>query len=64
MTMAIRTLGDLHMCPAMDRRQMKIIDAEYNVRVGYLALKKNMKEYKVYAIVICMFDIDFVNNLR
>jgi hypothetical protein len=28
-----------------------------------LALKKNMKEYKVYAIVICMFDIDFVNNL-
>ncbi len=61
--MAIRTHGDLHMCPTMDRRQIKIIDAEYNVRVGYLALKNNMKEYKVYVIMICMFDIDFVNNL-
>jgi hypothetical protein len=42
---------------------MKIIYEEYNVKVGYWASKNNMKEYKVYATVIWMFDLDFVNNL-
>jgi hypothetical protein len=42
--MAIRTLGNLHLCPTMDQRQMKIIDEKYNVRVGYWASKKNVKE--------------------
>jgi hypothetical protein len=61
--MAIRILGDLHLCPAMDQRHMKIIYEESNVRMGYWASKNNMKEYTVYATVIWMFDLDFVNNL-
>ncbi len=32
--------------------------------MGYLALKNNVQEYKVYAIVIWMFNLDFVNNLQ
>jgi hypothetical protein len=43
---------------------MKSIDAKYNVKMGYLALKNNVQEYKVYAIVIWMFNLDFVNNLQ
>jgi hypothetical protein len=40
---------------------MKVIDANYNVRMGYWALRNNMKEYKAYATVIWMFDPNFVN---
>ncbi len=43
---------------------MKSIDAKYNVKMGYLASKNNVQEYKVYAIVIWMFNLDFVNNLQ
>jgi hypothetical protein len=42
---------------------MKVIDAEYNVRVGYWASRNNVHEYKSYVIVIRMFDLDYVNNL-
>ncbi len=41
-----------------------MMDAEYNVRMGYWASRNNLKEYKVYAIVIWMFDLDFTNNLK
>jgi hypothetical protein len=43
---------------------MKAMDANYNVRMGYWALRNNVQEYKVYVIVIWMFDANFVNNLR
>jgi hypothetical protein len=43
---------------------MKMVDAKYGVKVGYWALRNNMKEYKVYAIMIRMFDPIFVNKLR
>jgi hypothetical protein len=43
---------------------MKVIDVDYNVKVGYWASKNNMKEYKIYAILIWMFDPIFVNNLQ
>jgi hypothetical protein len=43
---------------------MKMIDAEYGVRMGYWALRNNVQEYKVYATIIRMFDTDFVNNLK
>jgi hypothetical protein len=32
--------------------------------VGYLASKNNVQKYKVYAIVIHMFDPNFMNNLK
>jgi hypothetical protein len=43
---------------------MKIIDAEYSVRVGYWASKNNVQEYKVYSTVIQMFDPNFMDNLK
>ncbi len=58
------TPRDLDMYPTMDQRQMKVIDAYYNVRVGYGALRNNVQEYEVYVIMIRMFDSNYVNNLR
>jgi hypothetical protein len=43
---------------------MKTIHANYNVRVGYRALENNVQEYKVYVIMIWIFDSNFMNNLR
>jgi hypothetical protein len=31
---------------------MRVIDVDYNVRVGYWASKNNVHEYKVYATMI------------
>ncbi len=61
--MPIRTPRNLDLYLTMDQRQMKAIYVDYNVRVGYWALKNNMLEYKVYVTVIWMFDSNFVNNL-
>jgi hypothetical protein len=33
----IRTPRDLDLCLVLDHKQMKTIDADYNVRVGYYA---------------------------
>jgi len=57
------TPRDLDLYLMMDQRQMKAIDVDYNVRVGYWALRNNMHEYKVYVTIIWMFDSNFVNNL-
>jgi hypothetical protein len=43
---------------------MKVIDADYSVRVGYWASRNNVQKYKVYVTMIRMFDLDFVNNLQ
>jgi hypothetical protein len=61
--MPITTPQYLDLYPIVDQRQMKVIDAKYSVRVGYWATINNVQEYKVYAIVIQMFDPNFVNNL-
>ncbi len=50
--MFVRTPPNLDLYPIVDQRQMKMIDAKYNVRVGYWALRNKVQEYKVYAIVI------------
>jgi hypothetical protein len=43
---------------------MKLIDADYNFRMGYWASINNVQEYQVYVTMIQMFNLDFVNNLR
>jgi hypothetical protein len=43
---------------------MKAIDVDYSVKVRYWASRNNMQEYKVYVIMIHIFDSNFVNNLR
>jgi hypothetical protein len=60
----MRTPRNLDLYLVVDHRHMKAIDANYSVRVGYWASKNNMQEYKVYVIVIWIFDSVFVNNLR
>jgi hypothetical protein len=40
---------------------MKTIDVDYNVRVRYWALRNNVQEYTIYATMIRMFDLVFVN---
>jgi hypothetical protein len=52
MRMLARIPWDLDLYPAMDHKQMKVIDANYSVRVGYWALKYNVQEYKIYVIMI------------
>jgi hypothetical protein len=63
MRTSTRTPGNLDLYLVVDHRHMKAIDANYSVRVGYWASKNNMQEYKVYVIVIWIFDSVFVNNL-
>ncbi len=41
---------------------MKFIDAKYQIQVGYWVARNHLKDYKIYAIMICMFDEDFFNN--
>jgi hypothetical protein len=46
------TPRDLDLYPTVDHKQMKAIDANYNVVLGYWASRNNVQEYKVYVIVI------------
>jgi len=64
MTMPIITLRDLDLYLTMDQIEMKVIDANYSVRMGYWALRNHVHVYKVYAIVKWMFDLNFMNNLQ
>jgi len=64
MKMPTKTPQNLDLYLVMDHRHMKAIDANYSVIVGYWASRNNMQEYKVYVIVIWIFDSVFVNNLR
>jgi len=61
--MHARIARELDLYPIMDHKHMKVINANYNVKVGYWASRNNMQEYKMYVTVIWMFDLDFVNNL-
>jgi hypothetical protein len=40
--MSIRIPWDLDLYPIVDQRQMKVINVDYNVRVGYWASRNNM----------------------
>jgi hypothetical protein len=62
--MPTRTPLDLDMYLEINQRQMKTINAKYNVIMKHWASKNNVQEYKVYATIIWMCDLDFVNNLR
>jgi hypothetical protein len=65
MRMPIRILGwNLHLYLVVDQKKMKMIDVDYSMRMGYSAPRNNMHEYKVYGIVIQMFDPYFVKNLQ
>jgi len=48
--MLAKTPRDLNLYLAMDHRHMKVIDANYSVRMGYWASRNNVQEYKVYVM--------------
>jgi hypothetical protein len=62
MKMLVIIPQDLDLYLVMDH--MKAINSDYNVRIGYWASKNNMQKYKVYAIMIWVFDPNFVNILQ
>jgi len=64
MKMFVIIFQDLDLHPVVDHKQIKVINADYNVRMGYWASKNNMQKCKVYAIMIWMFDLNFVNILQ
>jgi hypothetical protein len=61
--MACQTPEDLDLYLVVGKKEMKSIDAEYQVQVGYWATRNHLRDYKIYARMICMFDEDFLNNL-
>jgi hypothetical protein len=42
--------------PEVGKKKMKFIDAKYQVQMGYWAKKNGLQGYKIYVIMICMFD--------
>jgi hypothetical protein len=50
--MHVRTPPNLDMYLIVEHKQMKAIDVKYCVKVGYLASKNNVQEYKVYTTII------------
>jgi hypothetical protein len=61
--MSCRTPKDLDLYPEVGKKEMKFIDVEYQVHVGYWARKNDLQDYKIYVIMIYMFDENFLNNI-
>ncbi len=61
--MACRTPQDLDLYPVVEKKEMKSINAKYQVQVGYWVARNNLQDYKIYATMICMFDEDYLNSL-
>jgi hypothetical protein len=61
--MAYRTPQNLDLYPIVGKKEMKSIDVEYEIQIGYWATRNHLQDYKIYATMICMFDEDFLNNL-
>ncbi len=45
--MSIKIPQDLDLYPIVDQRQMKVINVNYSVKVGYWASRNNMQEDKI-----------------
>ncbi len=61
--MACQALQDLDLYLIVEKKEMKPIDAKYQVQVGYWAIRNHLQDYKIYVMVICMFDEGFLNKL-
>jgi hypothetical protein len=61
--MAYQTPHDLNLYHVVGNKEMKSIDVEYQVQVGYWATRNHLQVYKIYVTMICMFDEDFLNSL-
>jgi hypothetical protein len=52
--MACQTPQDLNFYHVVEKKDMKSIDAIYQVEVGYWAQKNFLQDYKIYVMVIYM----------
>jgi hypothetical protein len=59
--MACQTPQDLNLYFVVEKKKKKSIDVE--IQVGYWVVKNHLQDYKIYAMVICMFHEDFLNSL-
>jgi hypothetical protein len=46
--MPCQTPKDLNLYPKVGKKEMKLIDVEYQVQVGYWARKNGLQNYKIY----------------
>jgi len=42
---------------------MKLINANYQIEVGYWTQRNYLQDYKIYVMVICIFYEDFVSQI-
>ncbi len=61
--MSSQTPQGLDLYPTIGKKEMKSIDVEYQVEVGYWAQRNHLQDYKIYVTMICMFDKDFLHTL-
>ncbi len=54
---------DLNDYPLVDKRELKGIDAKFQVEVGYWASYNHLHDYKIYGTMIKMFCPKFLTNL-
>ncbi len=58
-----RTLQDLEFYPLVERREMKSIDVQFQIEVGYWVSLNHLQDYKIYGTMIKMFCLKFLNIL-
>jgi hypothetical protein len=61
--MACRTPQDLNLYPLVDNKEMKSIDAKYQIQIRDWVARNHLQDYRIYATMICIFDENFLNSL-
>jgi hypothetical protein len=61
--MACQTSQNLDLYLVVEKKKTKSINVEYQVQVRYWVARNHLHDYKIYVIVIFMFDEDFFNSL-
>jgi hypothetical protein len=52
----------LDLYPFVAKAEVKIVDAEFHVEVGYWASTNHLQAYKICGTMIKMFMLEFLNN--
>jgi hypothetical protein len=58
-----RTTPNLDLYPFVPKKKLKSVDVELYAKVGYWASINHFQDYKIYAIVIKMFILEFLSTL-
>jgi len=49
--------------PSIQKRKQKSVNAEFQAKVKYWAFINHLQDYKIYLIVIKMFNLEFLSSL-